>query len=106
MQFRIINEIMNKLNSMKEDEKFLFVIDELGKMQSISKMYVEAIEKLLKTIEQNNYKKFVGVFVVPTNNSKWEGLEELKKKYKLLNINVDEREIQQKEFEKIILNYC
>lgn len=100
-----INEIIIRIKLIKADEKFLFVIDELGKMQSTSESYVQAIDRLIETIEANLHKNFVVVFVVPTNNSKWKGLDLLKKKYKQFMINFNTRQHDQNIFIETILGH-
>jgi nucleoside-triphosphatase THEP1 len=100
----IINTIINKINSMNNNDNFLFVIDELGKMQSTSEMYVNAIKNLFDAIENNKQKNFIGIFVVPTDNSKWIGLDKLKNKYETFNINFNTRKKDQTNFITMILN--
>ncbi len=100
----IIYEIIEKINTMDDNETFLFVIDELGKMQSTSPVYVDAIQILFTTIDNNKNKKFKGIFVVPTDDAKWNNLSKLKTKYKTFNININTRTIDQEQFIGIILS--
>jgi nucleoside-triphosphatase THEP1 len=114
----IINDIIEKIERLDNDsnnsdnsegdnsnnsDKFLFVIDELGKMQSTSKSYVDAIERLFRTIDNSKNKNFTGIFVVPTSNSKWIGLDKLKDKYLSFDIKQKTREKNQLEFVQMVL---
>jgi nucleoside-triphosphatase THEP1 len=102
----IINDIIEKigrLDNSNNSDKFLFVIDELGKMQSTSKSYVDAIERLFRTIDNSKNKNFTGIFVVPTSNSKWIGLDKLKDKYLSFDIKQKTREKNQLEFVQMVL---
>lgn len=100
----IIHEIIKKINTMDDNENFLFVVDELGKMQSLSLVYIEAIQSLFEAIENNINKQFKGIFVVPTDDTKWHDLSTLKNKYKTFNVNVDTRVTDQERFIEIILS--
>lgn len=99
----MINQIAEKIQSMKyTDGAFLFIIDELGKMQSTSELYVDAINNLFNVIESNAGKNFVGIFVVPSDNSEWTGLDELKNKYNLFNMRNETYDEDRRKFINMI----
>lgn len=96
-----IQKMINKIKKIRNDEKYLFIIDELGLMQTTSDKYIEVIDTLIRTIQENSHKKFKTLFIVPTNNIKYPGLDVLKNKYETFIIHKKTRNEDQ---EKII-NY-